>query len=122
MKIGIETDNGKVTGYEIDGEIINGLYQTIDFKKVEDNCKNFGIEIETPKDGVIASKLSKRENLCIITLKVDKENQVQYLVGNDMNLIELNCIPSEQMPSDLREVITQGYELTRKNTLRDFLK
>jgi len=122
MEIGIERDNGKIANYKVDGEIINGLYQTIDFKKVEDNCKNFGIEIETPKDGVIASKLSKREKLCIVTFKIDKENQVQYLVGNDMNLIELNCIPSEQMPSDLREVITQGYELTQIKTLGDLLK
>jgi hypothetical protein len=114
MTIGIETGNGKVIRYEIDEEVINGLYQTLDFKKVGDNCKNFDIEIDTPKDGVIASKLSKRENLCIITMKIDEENQVQYLVGNNMSLIELNRIPSNKMSSELRDIITQGYELTKK--------
>ncbi|RKE89427.1 hypothetical protein [Ichthyenterobacterium magnum] len=122
MEIGIERDNGKVVGYKIDGEIINGLYITLEFDKVSDNCKNFGIQLETPKDGTIAQKLSKRDNLCIVTLKIDKENQVQYLVGNDMSLIELNSMPENQMPAEFRNMITQAYEMTQKNRLSDFLK
>tara|TARA_R110002049_G_scaffold250486_2_gene424845 strand:- start:496 stop:864 length:369 start_codon:yes stop_codon:yes gene_type:complete len=122
MEIGIERDNGKVVGYKIDGEIINGLYITLEFDKVNENCSNFGIQIETPKDGIIAQKLSKRDNLCIVTLKIDKENQVQYLVGNDMSLIELNSMPEDQMPAEFRNMITQAYEMTQKNKLSDFLK
>lgn len=122
MEIGIERDNGKVIGYKIDGEIINGLYITLEFDKVTDNCVNFGIQVETPKDGIIAQKLSKRDNLCIVTLKIDKENQVQYLVGNDMSLIELNSMPENQMPAEFRNMITQAYEMTQKNKLSDFLK
>ena len=121
MEIGIERDNGKHVGYKIDGEIINGLYQTIEIEKITDNCTNFDIKVDNPKDGMVASKMSKRDNLCILTMKFDKENQVQFLVGNDLNLIELNSIPTEQMPTDLREMITQAYELTQKNTLKDFM-
>ena len=122
MEIGIERDNGKVVGYKIDGEIINELQITIEFDKVNENCSNFGIQIETPKDGIIAQKLSKRGNLCVVTLKIDKENQVQYLVGNDMSLIELNSMPEDQMPAEFRNMITQAYEMTQKNKLSDFLK
>jgi len=122
MEVGIQRDNGKVVGYKIDGEIINGLYITLEFDKVNDNCKNFGIQIENPKDGMVAQKLSKRDDLCIVTMRFDKENQVQYLVGNDMNLIELNCLPEEQMPTDFRNSISQAYEMTQKNKLSDFLK
>ncbi|WNH13047.1 hypothetical protein [Thalassobellus suaedae] len=121
MEIGIERDNGKYVGYKIDGEIINGLYQTVELDKIADNCKNFDIKVEKPKNGMVASKMSKRDNLCILTMKFDKENQVQFLVGNDLNLIELNCIPTEQMPTDLRKMIIQAYELTQKNTLKDFM-
>ena len=121
MEIGIERDNGKYVGYKIDGEIINGLYQTVELDKIADNCKNFDIKVEKPKNGIVASKMSKRDNLCILTMKFDEKNQVQFLVGNDLNLIELNCIPTEQMPTDLREMITQAYELTQKNTLKDFM-
>ena len=121
MEIGIERDNGKYVGYKIDGEIINGLYQTVELDKIADNCKNFDIKVEKPKNGMVASKMLKRDNLCILTIKFDEKNQVQFLVGNDLNLIELNCIPTEQMPTDLREMITQAYELTQKNTLRDFM-
>ena len=121
MEIRIERDNGKYVGYKIDGEIINGLYQTVELDKIADNCKNFDIKVENPKNGMVASKMSKRDNLCILTMKFDEGNQVQFLVGNDLNLIELNCIPTEQMPTDLREVIIQAYELTQKNTLKDFI-
>lgn len=54
-------------------------------------------------------------------MKFDEKNQVQFLVGNDLNLIELNSIPTEQMPTDLKEMITHAYELTQKNTLKDFM-
>ncbi|WP_100616407.1 hypothetical protein [Confluentibacter citreus] len=122
MEIGIEKDNGKVIGYKIDGEIINGLYITLEFDKVTENCTNFGIQVEIPKDGIIAQKLSKRNNLCIVTLIIDKENQVQYLVGNDMNLTELNSMPENHMPSEFRNIIAQAYEMTQNNKLSDFLK
>lgn len=59
MEIGIEKDSGKYIGYKIDGEIINGLYQTLDSEKIADNCKNFDIKIDNPKNGAIATKCPK---------------------------------------------------------------
>lgn len=122
LKIGIERDNGKIIGYRIDGEVINGLYITLDIEKINENCENFEIEIGNPKKGVIRHKLSKRDNLCILTIRFDKENQVQYLVGNDMDLIELNCIPEDNLPSDIKEMINEAFEISKKNRLSDFLK
>ena len=122
MEIGIERDNGKFVGYKIDGEIINGLYQTVDNEKIIANCKNFDIHVENPKENSIKTKMSKRDNLCIVTIKFDENNQVQYLVGNVLDLIELNSIPADHMPTDLRERITEAYELTQKRTLGDLLE
>ncbi len=122
MKIGIERDNGKTVGYKIDYEIINGLYQTVELEKIMDNCANFDIKVHNPKNGMVALKMSKQDNVCIMTMKYDEENLNQYLIGSDLNLIELNHLSSEQMSTDLREWITQAYELTKINTPNDFMK
>ncbi len=85
MEIGIERDNGKYIGHKIEGEIINGLYQTVETKKIGDNCKNFDIHLVDPAEGRVTSKLSKRDKLCILPIKYDKINHVQFLVGNDLS-------------------------------------
>lgn len=118
LKIGIERDNGSTMGYNIDAEIINGLYSTTDNKKVNDNIQNFNIEIEQISNGV-AQKLSKRNNVVIVTILIDELNKFQYLVRKDMNLDELN--KSNEIPQDLKSVIKKAFELTKVRTLRDLI-
>ena len=113
MEIGIETNKGKIEGYKIDGEIIDGLYSTTNTEKVNSNCKIFGIQIEAPKEGVITYNFSKMDNLCVLTMKIDEENIIQYLIGVDMSLPELNHIPDNEMPSDLRNKIIEAHSLAK---------
>ena len=113
MEIGIETNKGQIEGFKIDGEIIDGLYSTINIEKVNSNCEIFEIQMEAPKEGVIAHKFSKMDNLCILTMKIDDKNIIQYLIGNDMSLPELNSIPENEMPSDLRNNIIEAHSLAK---------
>jgi hypothetical protein len=121
--IGIEGDNGNIIDYLIDGIVIDGLYFTADFKRVTANCKNFDIEIEEPKsENIVSTKVSKRDNISILTLKFDSENQVQYLIGNDMKPNKLCSIPEEELSTDFKDMIMQAYNMTQMNRLSDFPK
>ena len=111
MEIGIEIDNGKHIGYKIDTEIIKGLYQTFEFEKIIDNCKSFDINVEIPKNEMVNSKMSKRNNICVLTMIFDKDNGIQFLVGSDMSSLQLNSLTSEQLPTELKETIFKAYEL-----------
>ncbi|MBO0324049.1 hypothetical protein J0X14_17200 [Muricauda sp. CAU 1633] len=108
MTIGIKEESGKTIGYEIDGEIINGLYQTIELDKIKENCQKFEINVEIPTDGKVATHISKQGNLCIVTCVFDTKNQVQFLIGNDMSIEEFQ---NESIPGDFKKLITQAYEL-----------
>jgi hypothetical protein len=107
----IEIDDRKHIGYKIDHEIINGLYQTFELEKIIDNCKNFEIQVKSPENVMFNSKMTRINNRCILTMIFDAENQVQFLVGNDMSLVELNSIPFELLPIIFRETITKAYKL-----------
>ena len=121
--IGIEGDNGNIIDYLIDGIVIDGLYFTTDFKKVTANCKNFDIEIEQPKsENIVSTKVSKRDNISILTLKFDSENQAQYLIGNDMKPNKLYSIPENELSTDFKDMIMQAYNMTQMNRLSDFPK
>lgn len=113
MEIGIETNKGQIEGYKIDGEIIDGLYSTTNTGKVNSNCKVFGIQIEAPNEGAITYNFSKMNNLCVLTMKIDEENIIQYLIGVDMSLPELNHIPDNEMPHDLRNKIIEAHSLAK---------
>lgn len=117
-KIGVERDNGSIIEYNIDAEIINGLYSTTDIKKVNENIKNFNIEIEQISNGV-AQKLSKRNNVVIATVLIDEMNKLQYLVGKDMNLVELE--KSNDIPLEIKPLIKNAFDLSKVRTLGDLI-
>lgn len=119
LKIGIAGDNGSIIDFNIDTDIINGLYSTTNNRKVEENIQNFNIQIESLENG-IARKMSKRNDVVIITILIDDENKYQYLVVKDMNLDELD--KSNEIPLQLKPLIKEAYNLTKEMTLRDLLK
>lgn len=119
LKIGVVGDNGSIIDFNIDADIINGLYSTTDNKKVEENIQNFDIQIESLENG-IARKMSKRNDVVIITVLIDNENKYQYLVVKDINLDELD--KTDEIPLQLKPLIKDAYNLIKEMTLGDLLK
>ena len=60
-------------------------------------------------------------NSCFLTMRFDAENQIQYLIGRDMNISEFELISNKKLPKDIKEIIKQAYEMTKNNKLSDFL-
>lgn len=108
MTIGIKEQTGEIIGYKIDGEIINGLYQTTDVSKIHENCENFKIIVEVPQDNRVATHISKQVNIAIVTCMFDTKNKIQFLVGNDMNFEEFK---SQSMPEDFKSLIAKAFAL-----------
>ena len=91
LKLGIELDNGEINDFLFDNFIINGLFFTAESVKVSENSENFKIKIEKPtRENQMTTNIAKRQNVVIVTFYVDNENQSQYLVAEDLNIIELN--------------------------------
>ena len=111
LKIGIEGDNGEILDYQIDELIIEGLFITRNSSKVRENCKKFKIYVESNSKNGIGVKITKINNISILTLKQSKQNQFQFLVGNDMSVTELNNIPPEDLNEDLKGLIFKAYQL-----------
>ena len=113
LQLGIENDSGKIIGYKIDGTIVDGLYATFDFDKVNDNINNFDIEVENPAENMLVQKMSKREEMCIITIRFNENQQVQYIVCPDLNIKDLNKIPEKEMPQEFKNMILEGFEISK---------
>ena len=116
LKVGITDKNGELAGFRIDGEIVTGLFLTINPEKIKDNCEDFEINFNDKN-----SNISKRSNVSIFTIKFKEDNLIQYLIAEDLSLTELNKLTPKQMPSEIKDGILQGYELTKINNLGDLL-
>lgn len=114
LQIGLSDDNGEIKGYRIDSEIIEGLYITVTPDKIKRNCKEFDVVLQGE-----GSKISKRNNVSIFTLEIDEENQLQYLVGEDMDVKKLKSLDNKQLPEELKSGILHAFELTKINRLGD---
>jgi hypothetical protein len=102
--IGIENDNGVLTKFYFDGFIIDGFFIVIDPKKVLKNRNNFNLSVQcTNTVSQLSTNISIQGNVGIITFYVDDENQSQYLIGNDLNLIELDRMAEAEIT--LEEII-----------------
>jgi len=112
-QIGITGDNGELKGYRIDSEVITGLYITVTPEKIRSNCEDFNIVVGE------SSKISKRDNVSIFTINIDETNQLQYLVGDDLNVEELEELTPRQMSQELKEGILQSFELAQIRNLSD---
>lgn len=111
LKLGIEGEEGKIFDYLFDEVLIDGLFITRNSKKVQKNCENFDIEVESANKDGVNTKISKINNVSIVTLKQSTGSQFQFLVGNDMSVTELNKVPSELLSEKLKGLIFQAYQL-----------
>lgn len=119
-RIGLEQDNGEMLGYNINSEILNGLYLTTDTELINENIDNFNIDIEVIPNQV-ATKISKRDKVAIITFVVDENRKYQYLVGADLDIEKMEKMNSHEIPEQIKDLIKEAYSLTQKNKLSDFM-
>lgn len=87
------------------------MYITTDIQKLITNCKTLGITVDTPREGSMSQRISVFRTLAVLTCKVDDQNQVQYLIGDDILLPQLDSIPKNHMPEDIKTRIVQAYQM-----------
>ncbi|WP_282016964.1 hypothetical protein [Salegentibacter mishustinae] len=119
-RIGLEQDNGEMLGYNINSEIQNGLYLTTETDLINENIDNFNIDIEVIPNQV-ATKISKRDKVAIITFVVDESRKYQYLVGADLDIEKMEKMNSKELPEQIKDLVKEAYSLTKKNKLSDLL-
>jgi len=107
-------------GYNVNSEIQDGLYLTTDTDQINENISNFNIDIEVIPNQV-ATKISKRDKVAIITFVVDETRKYQYLVGADLDIEKMEKMNSEKIPEQIKDLIKEAYSLTQKNKLSDFM-
>lgn len=121
LQVGIENDYGKIVAYNIDSDIIEGLYITVDSQKIRENCENFNIEITSWKDDSQDTKMSKRDNLVILTIKIDMNKIIQFLIGDDMNLKQMKLLSSKVLSQEMKKIIKECHILANTRSLSGLL-
>lgn len=110
LKLGLEGDNNQILDYLVDNIIIEGLYITGDNSKIRANCTVFNIRMTDPiSDNQIANRITKINNVSILTIKSSDENLVQFLIGNDLDIEEMKSLPREMLSREVEDLIQQAY-------------
>jgi hypothetical protein len=115
LKMSIKSNEGKVIGFKIDREVIEGLYITFDIIKVIDNYANFKIKYEDVEEGEVATKICKKKNIIILNIKLDNDNHVQYLIDKNMCIKELFELPDNEIPYFFKNKIKESFDMYKQN-------
>lgn len=110
LKINILNDEGKLIGFFVDREITNGLYIAFDLRKVVKNYQNFKIHYNTEKNHTMICAISSIDENIIVSIKIDDENHVQFVVDDTLSLKELRKIPENIIPVEFRKIIRSAYK------------
>jgi hypothetical protein len=102
--------------YIADKKIIKGLYITIDPEKIMRNCEHFEIDMSNSK-----SKISKRNNISILTLGFENNQFIQFQIKWNLNIKELIKINNDFISIEIKAMILDAYKLTQVKTLRDLI-
>lgn len=101
--------------YLIDSRIITGLNLTLDQKKIKKNCKLLDINISN-----IQSKISKINNVSILTVGCGDNKFLQFEVNPNLNMEELDNIDNSLINSELKTIIKKSFILIQNNLLDSF--
>ena len=117
LKINILNEEGKLIGFFIDREILSGLYIAFDLSKVIQNYQNFKIHYNTENNKEMINIISNIDDIIIISVKIDAENHVQFLIEESLTLKELRKTPENIIPSAFKKIIRAAY---KKQYLKDY--
>ncbi|WP_373055637.1 hypothetical protein [Zunongwangia sp. H14] len=109
LKIELNT-NGEVVDFKIDSEVMKELWLTHSKDKVEENIKNFNIDVEVLPNG-IATKISRIDKVAVLTLIANSERKYQYIVGSGLDLKQMETTDSHQIPDQIKGLIKQTYQV-----------
>jgi hypothetical protein len=104
----------------IDENIIEGLFKTIDNKKVLCNCKNYNIDILESQ--LMEVKLSKRGIFCVVTICFGNNRFIQYKIDKMLDLRKLDRLNSNVISNNLKKQIHRAFQMTNLLTLSDLLE
>ncbi|MCT4581353.1 MAG: hypothetical protein N4A35_08050 [Flavobacteriales bacterium] len=116
IALSVKNENGDLKEYQVDSEIVKGLYLTYDLEKVIANSQNFGVLLNEQL-GKVATKIKSLKEVSIVTIEVSADKKFQYFVGNDLGLEALVKVPENQMPNNIKEVVLKAYHLIQKSHL-----
>lgn len=102
--------------YLIDYKIIDGLNLTIDQNKIRKNCKLLDIDMSNSP-----SKISKRNNISILTVGYGNNRHLQYEVKHNFNIDKLNSISPDSIPHQIKPLILQAHQLTQNDVFKDLI-
>ncbi|OGS70994.1 MAG: hypothetical protein A3F91_11245 [Flavobacteria bacterium RIFCSPLOWO2_12_FULL_35_11] len=100
--------------YIADMKIIKGLFITIDPEKIKTNCEYFEINMSNSP-----SKISKRNNISILTLGFENNQFIQFQVKWNLNIKELNKLDYDYITNEIKSMILEAYKLTQIKTIEN---
>ncbi len=116
IALSIKNEKGDSKEYQVDTEIVKGLYLTFSLDKVISNSNNLDIQLNE-QIGKVATKIKSLKEVSIVTIEVSEEKKFQYFVGNDLALEALVKVPENEMPNNIKEVVLKAYHLIQKSHL-----
>ena len=100
--------------YIADMKIIKGLFITIDPQKIKRNCEYFEINICN-----CPAKISKRNNISILTLNFKNNQLVQFQVKWNLNIKELKKLDNDFINNEIKSMILEAFMLLQVKILKD---
>lgn len=112
-KLGIEVKNGKIVEFQFDDIFLEGLFYVDTLKKIKRNKDALNIVNDYSNPKAINYKLTVLEQVAILTLGVDEKNQHQYLIGNDVDIMELLNLSDQDIDKNIKKHLLAGYDLIK---------
>jgi hypothetical protein len=99
--------------YIADMKIIKGLFITLDPEKINRNCEYFEIDMSN-----CSTKISKRNNISILTLGFENNRFIQFQVKWNLNIKELKELNNNFISNEIKFMILEAHKLTQVKTLK----
>ena len=116
IALSVKTENGESAEFQVDSEIVKGLYVVHDLEKVISNSETYNISL-TENVQKVETKIKTLNKVSIVTIEVNNFAKFQYFVGNDLALEALVKVPENELPNNIKEVILKAYHLIQKANL-----
>ena len=112
LKIDLTDKEGKIIGFLTDREIIDNLYITFDVNKVEENYLKFHINYQNCDEKGVKTHFFKQNNTVILSIQLDSDNHVQYVIEESFNINNLVAVPDNIVPYEFKKQIAKALLLS----------